>query len=143
MNLRTEHLARCLETLEKSLAQLKGAPKDSIDYEVFRNAVVKGFELSLETSGKLLRKAIKSYSANPGAVDGLTYKEVLRHATRHGLLDSTTVERWFAYRDNRNSTAHDYGKGFAEETLALMPDFLTDARHLEAVLIKKLGHAET
>lgn len=59
MNLRTEHLARCLQTLEKSLEQLKRAPADSVDYEVYRNAVVKGFELTLESAGKLLRKAIK------------------------------------------------------------------------------------
>jgi hypothetical protein len=65
MNLRTEHLARCLETLDKSLVQLKLAPEDSIDYEIYRNAVVKGFELTLETAGKLLRKAIKSYVGNP------------------------------------------------------------------------------
>jgi nucleotidyltransferase substrate binding protein (TIGR01987 family) len=143
MNLRTEHLARCLQTLEKSLEQLKRAPTDSIDYEIYRNAVVKGFELTLETGGKLLRKAIKTYTGNPRAVDELSYKEVLRHAARHGLLDTTAVERWFAYRDNRNSTAHDYGKGFAEETLALMPDFLRDARCLETTLREKFGHAET
>ena len=143
MNLRTEHLARCLQTLEKSLEQLKRAPEDSIDYEIYRNAAVKGFELTLETAGKLLRKAIKTYTGNPRAVDELTYKDVLRHATRHGLLETAAVERWFAYRDNRNSTAHDYGKGFAEETLVLMPDFLRDARVLETTLREKLGHAET
>lgn len=33
MNLRTEHLARCIQTLEKSLEKLKRAPEDGIDYE--------------------------------------------------------------------------------------------------------------
>jgi len=28
------------------------------------------------------------------------------------------------YCDNRNKTAHDYGIGFAEETLKLLPDFV-------------------
>ena len=143
MNLRTEHLARCLQTLDKSLEQLKRAPEESIDYEIYRNAVVKGFELTLETAGKLLRKAIKTYIGNPRAVDELTYKEVLRHAAKHGLLETAAVERWFAYRDNRNNTAHDYGQGFAEETLVLMPDFLIGARRLEATLREKFGHAET
>jgi nucleotidyltransferase substrate binding protein (TIGR01987 family) len=143
MNLRTEHLARCLLTLEKSLEQLQGAPADSIDYEVYRNAVVKGFELTLETAGKLLRKAIKTYTGNPRAVDELTFKDVLRHAAKHGLLDPAAVQRWFAYRDNRNNTAHDYGEGFAEETLSLMPGFLSDARRLETTLRERFGHAET
>jgi hypothetical protein len=49
------------------------------------------------------------------------------------------VERWFAYRDNRNNTAHDYGKGFADETLSLLPGFLADARRLESLLLERLG----
>jgi nucleotidyltransferase substrate binding protein (TIGR01987 family) len=143
MNLRTEHFARCLQTLEKSLEQLGGAPADSIEYEIYRNAVVKGFELTLETAGKMLRKGIKTYTGNPRTVDELSFKDVLRQAAKHGLLDPAAVERWFAYRDNRNSTAHDYGRGFAEETLALMPDFLSDARRLETTLRERFGHAET
>src|SRR5580704_156778 len=92
MNLRTEHLARSLQTLEKSLEQLKSVPEDSIDFEIYRNAVVKGFELTLETAGKLLRKAIKTYTGNPRAVDELTFKDVFRHAVKHGLLDAAAVE---------------------------------------------------
>jgi len=143
MNLRTEHLARCLLTLEKSLEHLQRAPEDGIDYEIYRNAVVKGFELTLETAGKLLRKGLKTYTGNPRAIDELTYKDVLRHAAKHGLLEMAAVKRWFAYRDNRNNTAHDYGRGFAEETLGLLPDFLKDARCLETTLREKFGHAET
>ena len=44
------------------------------------------------------------------------------------------VERWFAYRDNRNNTAHDYGENFARETLRLIPDFIDDVTRLAAVL---------
>jgi nucleotidyltransferase substrate binding protein (TIGR01987 family) len=143
MNLRTEHLARCIQTLEKSLEQLQRAPAQSIDYEIYRNAVVKGFELTLETAGKMLRKAIKTFTGNPRTVDELTFKDLFRHAARHALLEPAAVERWFAYRDNRNNTAHDYGQGFAEETLALMPDFLSDARRLEIALREKFGHADS
>jgi nucleotidyltransferase substrate binding protein (TIGR01987 family) len=143
MNLRTEHLSRSIQTLETSLAQLRKAQAGSIDYEIFRNATVKGFELTLETAGKLLRKAIKSYVGSPRAIDELTYKDVLRHAAKHGLLDSPAVERWFQYRANRNNTAHDYGEGFAEETLALLPDFIKDARRIETTLCEKFGHADS
>jgi nucleotidyltransferase substrate binding protein (TIGR01987 family) len=143
MSLRTEHLARCIKTLEASLEQLEKHSKDSIEYEVFRNAVVKGFELTLETTGKLLRKAIKAYGGSPRTVDELTFKDILRNAAKHGLLDSGAVERWFDYRDNRNTTAHDYGKGFVEDTLGLMPSFLLDAREIEKTLREKLGHADT
>jgi nucleotidyltransferase substrate binding protein (TIGR01987 family) len=141
MSLSTDNLSRCIRTLELSLARLCESKEDSMDYEIFRNAVVKGFELTLETSGKLLRKAIKAYTGNPRAVDEFTYKDVLRHAAKHGLLDLAAVERWFAYRDNRNDTAHDYGEGFAEETLSLLPEFIADARSVERTLQEKLGRA--
>ncbi len=143
MSLNTTHLARCIQTLESSLSLLKKAPSDSIEYEIFRNAVVKGFELTLETAGKILRRALKNYVASTRTVDELVYKDVLRHASNHGLMTSTEVGRWFTYRDNRNSTAHDYGVGFAEETLVLLPGFIEDARRLEETLRHKLSHADT
>lgn len=140
MHLNTDHFARCIKTLESSLTLLDRSEPESIDYEIFRNAVVKGFELTLETGGKLLRKALKAFTGSPKEVDQLTYKDVLRHAAKHGLVDTDTVERWFLYRDNRNSTAHDYGVGFAEDTLKLLPRFIADARALEATLRERLGN---
>lgn len=140
MHLNTDHFARCIQTLETSLTLLQRSEPESIDYEIFRNAVVKGFELTLETGGKLLRKALKAFTGSPREIDQLTYKDVLRRAAKHGLMDTATVERWFRYRDNRNSTAHDYGVGFAEDTLKLLPGFITDARALEATLRERLGN---
>jgi nucleotidyltransferase substrate binding protein (TIGR01987 family) len=142
MPLNTDHMLRCIQTLESSLAMLQRAQVDSVEYEVFRNAVVKGFELTLETTGKLLRKALKAYGGNPRSVDDLTYKDVLRHAAKHGLLTLEEVEHWFTYRDNRNDTAHDYGEAFAKQTLVLMPDFVADARALESSLRDKLGRSD-
>ena len=143
MNLNTEHYARCISTLETSLLHLNAVDRESIDFEVFRNAVVKGFELTLETAGKLLRKALKEFTGRPREVDALTYKDVLRHAAKHDLMGADAVERWFIYRDNRNNTAHDYGVGFAEETLELLPGFIRDARAVEVVLRERLGRGES
>lgn len=140
MNLNTDHYSRCITTLETTLVRLNASDPEDIDYEIFRNAVVKGFELTLETAGKLLRKALKAYTGRPREVDALTYKDVLRHAAKHDLMTSEAVERWFSYRDNRNNTAHDYGAGFAEETLELLPRFIGDARALEVVLSERLGN---
>jgi hypothetical protein len=105
-----DHLQRCCLTLERSLQSLRSCEPGSIDYEVIRNAVVKSFELTLETTGKLLRKVLKQYTGAPKQVDELVYKDVLRHAALHGLLTTEELERWFAYRDNRNATAHDCGR---------------------------------
>ncbi|MEY5009962.1 MAG: hypothetical protein RLZZ253_1101 [Verrucomicrobiota bacterium] len=135
-----DHLQRCCLTLERSLQILKACEPGSIDYEVARNAVVKSFELTLETIGKLLRKILKEYTGTPKKVDELIYKDVLRHSALHGLLSPEELERWFAYRDNRNSTAHDYGVEFAEHTLGLIEVFQKDAQRLTDTLIAKHGN---
>lgn len=134
MTLNTDQLSRCVLTLERSLQLLNTVEQNSLEYEIYRNATVKGFELTLETAGKLLRKKLKSYFTLPKEVDDLIFKDVLRHANKHGLLQAEEVKRWFKYRDNRNNTAHDYGLGFAEHTLALLPEFIVDVKQLQKKL---------
>lgn len=139
MTIQTEHLQRCIDTLQRAIAMLKKADPDSIEYEVYRNATVKGFELCLETAGKLVKKALKPYFANPKQVDTLVFKDLFRHAHKHRLLTQEEVERWLSYRDNRNNTAHDYGQAFAEETLLLLESFLVDVKQLK----HQIDHAKT
>ena len=136
MTLSTEHLLRTASALERALDALSRIPagqrdvEQDIMYDLYRNAAVKSFELSLETTGKLLRKAIKAFNANPREVDSLVFNDVLRYAGKHSLMDEAAVVRWIQYRANRNSTAHDYGVAFANETLALLPQYLIDLRQL-------------
>lgn len=134
MDLNTDHLLRCIQTLEASVERYNQAVPDSIDQEIFRNAIVKGYELIQETSYKLLRKALSEFGYGTRKLDEPPAKGVLRLAATHGLMTLEEVERWFAYRTNRNFTAHDYGEGFAKETLALLPAFIADSRKLEATL---------
>jgi hypothetical protein len=42
MSLKTDHLKKCLVTLEAALRQLKQAPVGSVEYDIYRNAVIKG-----------------------------------------------------------------------------------------------------
>lgn len=96
--------------------------------------MVKGFEMTLEQSGKLLRKKLTPYFATKKAVDMLNFKDLFRHALKHSILQEEEVERWFKYKNNRNSNTHDYGKSFAKETLTLMDDFIKDAYHIKDVI---------
>jgi nucleotidyltransferase substrate binding protein (TIGR01987 family) len=134
MPLNVDPFLRTITTLEQALIALQRLDNDDILYDLYRNAAIKSLELSLEAIGKLLRKTLKSYSGNPRAVDGLVFNDVLRMAGRHGLLDMDGVERWLAYRANRNTAAHDYGEGFANQTLKLLPQFINDARELADTL---------
>lgn len=139
MKINFDHLQRCDLTLERSLQSFAKAEPGSIDYEVFRNAVIKSFELTLETAGKLLRKVLKHYVGSPKTVDALVFKDVLRHAALHSLLSAEELERWLVYRDSRNDTAHNYGEAFAESTLRLITDFQRDALALYETLRQKHG----
>ena len=139
MSFNTDYLTRCIETLEASLQRLNESASDELGYEIYRNAAVKGFELTLETVGKLLRRALRPYYSSNKKVDQLYFKDVFRAAAKHGILNPEEVERWFTYRDNRNDTAHDYGEHFAQQTLVLLPQFLQDAKQLK----KSLDEAAT
>lgn len=143
MNLNTDHLKRCIDTLRSSLAFYEQAAADSIDREIFRNAIVKGYELAQETSFKLVKKALRDYGHSAKKLDATPIKDLLRLSATHGLMTIEEVERWFAYRDNRNNTAHDYGENFAKETLRLMPGFIDDVTRLEAVLRERYAEGNS
>lgn len=131
MSIDTTFLRRCIGTLELAYGEISRLKdQEELTYDIYRAACVKEFELVLEQSGKLLRKRLAAYFSNNRKVDRLPFKDLFRHATKHGLIDVEATERWLAYRDNRNDTAHDYGEDFAEQTLKLLPAFITDAKIL-------------
>lgn len=134
MSINTEFLRRCLDTLEHCLKELEYRDPDEIAYDAYRAACVKEFEIILEQSGKLLRKVLGAYFADNSQADRLVFKDIFRYSSRHGLIDPDACERWLLYRDNRNDTAHGYGKSFAESTIRLLPDFIADAKALADIM---------
>ena len=134
MRIDTTFLKRCLTTLERALQEFGATPQGTVAYDIYRAACVKEFELVLEQSGKLLRKKLAAWFASNREADRLAFKDLFRHAAKHGLIEPDAAERWIRYRDNRNETAHDYGEGFAEATLKLLPRFVADARALAKVI---------
>jgi hypothetical protein len=114
--------------------QLQQHKSDDVAYDIYRAACVKEFEIILEQCGNLLKKRLRPFFASNRQVDRLTFKDSFRHAVKHDLMTPESCERWLQYRDNRNDTAHDYGEGFAEATLKLLPYFIADARELAQVI---------
>jgi len=137
MALQTDFLERCIATLDKAYSKLLEVKPETLDYEIYRSACVKEFEIILEQSGKLLKKAIIPFFHSNKEVDQLYFKDVFRNAAKYGLISIEETERWLEYRDNRNITAHDYGVGFAEETIQLIPYFISDALKL-VIALKKI-----
>ncbi len=131
MSLNVEHLLRTVDTLEQALLGLQATvDSQSTLYDLYRSAALKSFELSLETAGKLMRKALKAFGGSPREVDKLVFNDVLRGCGKHGVLTLEAVDRWLSYRANRNNTAHDYGVAFANQTVALLPGYVQDVRTL-------------
>ncbi len=128
MKINTEFLARHIRTLAKALDLFNQSDRNNIEYDMYRSACVKEFEIILEQSGKLLKKRLKPYFHSSKEVHRLFFKDIFRHAAGHGIITVEEAERWLQYRDNRNTTAHDYGAGFAEETLRLLPQFIEKMR---------------
>lgn len=142
MKIDTSYYERCITTLEKAHGLLLEADPENIDFDMYRSASIKEFEIILEQSGKLLRKALKPYFHSSKAVDQLYFKDVFRQAVLRSIISDEACERWLEYRDNRNNTAHDYGVNFAKETLVLLPQFITDAKELAIALQQQSNAAE-
>ncbi|PWI34697.1 nucleotidyltransferase [Vibrio albus] len=134
MKIDTAFLNRCIQTLNEAQTLLQTVEPESIQYEMYRSACVKEFEIILEQSGKLLKKALTPYMHSTRAVNKLFFKDVFRQAAQYELITLEEAERWLVYRDNRNNLAHDYGVEFADKTLSLLPAFIKDARLLECML---------
>lgn len=134
MTLNTDFLQRCLRTLETAYERLETAHAEDITYDILRAACVKEFELVLEQCGSLLKKRLRPYFSSNRQADALVFKDVFRHAARHGLIPVDACQRWLRYRDSRNETAHTYGEAFAEAVLRTLPEFVADAGQLAAVI---------
>ena len=89
-------------------------------------------------SGSLLKKRLRGYFASNREADSLYFRDIFRHAARHGLITGDECERWLQYRDHRNNAAHRYGEEYADEVLAALPAFIEDARALSRVITQEI-----
>ena len=137
MNINTDYLGRCIETLESAFNLLQQREPKEIDYDIYRSAGVKEFEIIAEQCGSLLKKRLRDYFASNREADKLYFKDIFRHAAKHGLITGDECERWLQYRDYRNDAAHRYGEDYAEEVLIVLPAFIEDAKALSQVIGQK------
>jgi len=133
-NIDTAYITKCNTALQRAYTLLSKYDEEEIEYEIYRSAVIKEFEIILEQSGKLLKKVLKPYLHTNRAVDKLVFKDIFRQAGLHDLLSIDEVGRWLEYRDNRNSTSHDYGEFLANETLVIIEQFIIDVKKIIEVI---------
>lgn len=138
----TTYLERCINTLDKAYGLLQKSNPEDLDYDMYRSACVKEFEIIIEQCGKLLLKVLKPYFHSSKAVDQLFFKQIFKECVLRSIITPELCERFLEYRDNRNNTAHDYGVNFAEETLVLLPTFITDAQLIVESIKQQPNEAE-
>ena len=123
-----DKLQKALTHLELQYAnhqQAQSRPElTEIDREAIAESVIQRFETCYDTLWKDLKRYLIEEIGLPDVPN--SPKPLWKLAGQNSLLASS-VEQWLKYADARTSTAHDYSGKKAEETLALMCDFIDDA----------------
>ena len=138
-DLNVDYFSRCVEVLDSAYRSIKKSDVKKIDYDIYRSACIKEFEIILEQCGSLLKKRLREFVAVKTQLDKLNFKDIFRYSAKHGLISSQSSENWLIFRDKRNNTAHHYGEQFAEEILEIIPEFITEARKIERLLKNNEG----
>ena len=118
-------LARAIGRLEEALTAHHAEPSNLM----VRDALIKRFEFTYESSQSTLRRFVEAYSTHLRSSGHLTLPELIRTASQDGLLLSGW-DIWHGCREARNRTSHTYNEDQAIAVVAMMPGFLKEARHL-------------
>lgn len=126
MPLELESLRKTVEALERSVKA--SAQLDKLDEdlkETIRAGVIQHFEVAYEVCWKFMKRWIEEH-VSASAVDGVTRRELFRHAAENKLI--ADVERWMEHHRSRNLTSHTYDPEVALEVFEDAPRLLVDAR---------------
>ena len=135
MNLDVSSLAKALATLDEALQARRASPENKF----IRDACIQRFEYCYELSHKMLRRYLEQTEAAPSEIDGLNFPQLIRLGFERGLLAAEWVE-WKVFRAARNITSHAYDETKAEQVLAVMPAFLSEAQFLLARIQQGQGY---
>ncbi|HEX7634242.1 MAG TPA: HI0074 family nucleotidyltransferase substrate-binding subunit [Noviherbaspirillum sp.] len=124
---------KALLRLEEALRAYEGAPNNTL----YRDATIHRFEFTYEVAHKMLKRYLEMTVPNPAAIDEMAFADMIRTGSEQGLLRSGW-DKWKDYRKARGATSHTYDEAKAIEIAAIIPDFLSEAQSLFAVLRKRV-----
>ena len=125
-------LTKALTTLEEALDAYQKDPKNTF----IRDACIQRFEYSYELSHKMLRRYLEMTEPTTTTVNDSSFPSLIRLGYERGLVDGEWA-LWKGFRDARNSTSHTYDEKKALGVLAVIPDFLNEAKHLAYTIQKR------
>ena len=94
-----------------------------------RAAAIQAFEFTYEIAFRMLKRHLEQVLANPSAVDGMSFKDVIREALGRGLV-AADVDAWERFRKLRGTTSHTYDARKAQAVFEAIPEFRDEARYL-------------
>ena len=103
-----------------------------------RDGLIHRFERTYELSHKILKRYLVSVAASPTDYDQMAFADVIRDASRQGLLRSDW-SAWRHYRDMRSKTSHAYAETIALDVAAGIPDFIIQVCFLRDQLQNRLS----
>ncbi|GAU76538.1 nucleotidyltransferase substrate binding protein [Fusibacter sp. 3D3] len=137
MKLDLTSLEKALKSYENALGFAKerlNNPVSSVESNVVKAGVIQNFEFTYELCWKFMKRWLE-FNLMPGLLDGVSRKELFRHALEHKLiLDFNT---WVKYHELRNTTSHTYNYEIAEEIYEMADEFFLDAKHLYQMIEAK------
>lgn len=131
MTLDLSPLTRALGQLTRGLNRAEQSPAD----EELRDAVIQRFEYSFELCWKMLKRHLELVVPDPGSIDLLSYRDLMRVAAERGLIGA--IDPWIEYRAPRNATSHAYDEQRARSVYQTARGFLPDAAALLLELEKR------
>ena len=126
---------KALKTLEQAVDSYAIDPSN----EFVRDACIKRFEYTYEAATKIIVRYLSLTELDPSAVKEMTAQETIRRAYQIRLIPNSW-DVWKGYRDDRNTTAHAYSQGKADQLLERIPLFVIEAR---ALLVSLKNYHET
>jgi nucleotidyltransferase substrate binding protein (TIGR01987 family) len=133
MKLDTTSFGSAVRRFREGLARHEREPGD----EQIRDGLIQRFEFTYELSHKMLRRYLKEIAASPDEIDRMSFADLIRTGNAEGLLRSDWPA-WRRFREIRTRTTHTYDVSVAAQVVAVIPEFLEEAEHLSAELLRRL-----
>ncbi|KJR16064.1 MULTISPECIES: nucleotidyltransferase substrate binding protein [Vibrio] len=119
-----ERSLHLLQEQNERLNQLQIEETEPWIIEAVKESIIQRFETCWDSLWKITKRYLSENIGLPEVPNGPN--PVLRLAHENMLLPSS-IERWMHYAKARVATSHDYSGEKADEALALMNDFVTEA----------------
>ena len=126
-------LKKAIDSLGESLKWYHDSTSN-VPSEILRDSVIQRFEYTYELCWKTMKRWLE-INLGSAYIDGISRKELFRHAAEHHLIEDPL--RWFTYHEARNQTSHIYDEAVAKDVFGVVGKFIEDVRYFYTEIMKR------